>query len=257
MKNLLFISFSLLLTALVNAKVVWENTTQEYKATFEDTKTEAIFRFTNTGSKPVKVIKIHTSCGCTATTPPRAQPYQPGETGEVIAVFSYGDRTGRQTKNITAEIAEVETDGTVGTPTPHQLTLTVDIPVVLQVEPNFLFWQPGEGAVAKTARVTVGDGIPLEVKDIRVGDPNISARFKTITPNKQYEIELTPNEEATKKGSFGLILIETSLQNRNFTLFFNVPPAQKDQNAQAGMNDIFSQPVLITVPEDVPAKAAN
>lgn len=242
-----FISFQLY------GSVTWESTANSYQATVDDTKTDTVFKFTVTGNKPVKVVNVRASCGCTATTPPREAPYQPGEQGEIHATFTYGDRSGRQTKIITAEIAEVEADGTLGTPVPHNLTLTVDIPEILRIEPSFVFWQQGENT-PKTARVVVGDVLPLKVNGIRVADPNIKARFKTITPDKEYEIELTPTEQAFTNGTSGQLLVDTSLENRRFTLFFNVQPPQT-ATANTGQNPgtVVSQPIQITIPSNAAA----
>ena len=59
------------------------------------------FKFTNTGDKPLKIIRVNTSCGC--TTPGwTKEPIRPGESGMVSASY-----------------------GTKGRPTPFDKTLTV------------------------------------------------------------------------------------------------------------------------------------
>lgn len=63
-------------------------------------KVEYNFRFKNTGNKPLVVINVSASCGCTVPQKPE-QPIMPGETGFIKAVFNSTGRVGHAEKHIT------------------------------------------------------------------------------------------------------------------------------------------------------------
>ena len=67
----------------------------------------------------------------------------PGEKGEITATFNIGDRVGQQIKTVS-----VETDDPAHPLT--TLTLKTNITQVLELTPNFVFWQTGEEPTPKT-----------------------------------------------------------------------------------------------------------
>lgn len=58
------------------------------------------FVFTNTGTEPLEIVDIRTSCGCTAAHPDK-KIYQPGEKGVIKAEFDTKGRVGRNSRTIT------------------------------------------------------------------------------------------------------------------------------------------------------------
>jgi hypothetical protein len=59
-----------------------------------------VFKFVNTGSEPLIVLDVQTTCGCTAPQWPKT-PIPPGETGEIVVKFNSTKKIGRQNKIIT------------------------------------------------------------------------------------------------------------------------------------------------------------
>jgi hypothetical protein len=60
------------------------------------------FFYKNTGSKPVTILQVQTSCGCTVTTWEK-KPIQVGKTGEISVTFDSAEKSdliGQQTKTI-------------------------------------------------------------------------------------------------------------------------------------------------------------
>ncbi len=57
------------------------------------------FVFENTGTAPLVLTKVETTCGCTATSWTR-QPLQPGDKGEITVSFDSSGKTGQQVKVI-------------------------------------------------------------------------------------------------------------------------------------------------------------
>ncbi|MEH0158101.1 DUF1573 domain-containing protein [Limibacter armeniacum] len=61
---------------------------------------EHIFKFTNSGSIPLQITNVKTTCGCTAPEWPK-EAVAPGETGDLKVVFNSRGKVGQQNKAIT------------------------------------------------------------------------------------------------------------------------------------------------------------
>lgn len=81
-------------------------------------KVEHIFRFTNTGVKPLVISNIITSCGCTAPTWPK-NPVPPKSTSEIKIDFNSAGKMGKQNKVITIM------SNAAGSP--HHLVITANV----------------------------------------------------------------------------------------------------------------------------------
>ena len=66
----------------------------------QETQNTHIFRFSNTGDKPLVISDAKGSCGCTVPNYPR-EPIAPGESGEIEVVYSPGKQKNQQTKTVT------------------------------------------------------------------------------------------------------------------------------------------------------------
>ncbi len=64
------------------------------------TKVSHTFKFTNTGTAPLVISRVQTTCGCTVPTWP-SQPIPPGEKAEIAATFNSQGKMGVQNKVIT------------------------------------------------------------------------------------------------------------------------------------------------------------
>ncbi|MFA0962998.1 DUF1573 domain-containing protein [Roseivirga sp. BDSF3-8] len=62
-------------------------------------KVQYVFSFENTGTEPLVLTNVETTCGCTASNWPR-DPIAPGETGEMTVTFNSTGKMGLQNKNI-------------------------------------------------------------------------------------------------------------------------------------------------------------
>ncbi|AKQ45691.1 hypothetical protein TH63_08565 [Rufibacter radiotolerans] len=84
---------------------------EEQKFDFGDIKpgdvVEHTFKFTNNGTLPLIIANVKTTCGCTATSFPKA-PVMPGETASITARFNSAGKRGQQNKVITVESNAVQ-----------------------------------------------------------------------------------------------------------------------------------------------------
>lgn len=150
----------------------------EHTASPGETSFEARFPFENKSDETVTVVDVRSSCGCTVPELDK-KTYAPGEKGEILAVFTYGSRTGRQNKTIT-----VTTDH--GT---QRVQLSVMIPQKWTVEPRIQTWRMDEAPSAKAIVVQFKSVTPEAVslgdypKDRFTAESSWNAEAKTFTVN--------------------------------------------------------------------------
>lgn len=63
---------------------------------------EVSYRFKNTGTKPLVIVNVVASCGCTVPEKP-VEPIAPGEEGVIKAKFDSNGRKGENRKHITVD----------------------------------------------------------------------------------------------------------------------------------------------------------
>lgn len=113
MNKLLFTAFALLFSISVMAQQAGTESASQNgpKITFQETeynfgdiqqgeKVEHVFTFKNSGTEPLILSNVKTTCGCTATDWPR-DPIAPGGTDEIKVVFNSAGKMGRQNKVVT------------------------------------------------------------------------------------------------------------------------------------------------------------
>lgn len=199
---------ALVFCAPLAAQLEWKSKEVSQAAKVEATEAVAKYEFTNKGKEAVTIEAVSTSCGCTAATPDKTT-YQPGESGQIEAKFSFGTRTGKQHKRITVR------SKTGDKPVRDTLTLKVDIPVLAQVSPGFVFWrlpstkeasgeladkeappasEAAEGIEAKVVRITFDSDKPLKVLEATSSDSSLKTQVREIEPGKVYEVSIQPEK---------------------------------------------------------------
>jgi hypothetical protein len=188
MKNTIALFVFALLLALAGsarAALAWESTAADLHPSLADKTAVAHFKYKNTGDKPIKITSVHASCGCT-TAALAKDVVAPNESGEIVATFNIGDRSGVQKKTIT-----VMTDETASQPT--ILNLTATIPQLLQLAPTFIFWSANDVLSPKTVTVEVGD-FPVTKLTVTSTDKSIATEVASGPKEKTFRIIVTPTE---------------------------------------------------------------
>jgi Protein of unknown function (DUF1573) len=165
----------------------WDAPRQSFRVQSTANDVKAIFKFQNAGSTPITINDVKTSCGCTTAALAKKE-YAPGETGEIVANFHVAGRTGHQEKAIFVE----ESDQSK----PIVLSLLVDIQEMLSIEPEFVMWQVGGKAEAKTIHIRVSDDVPVKVTSIKSDNPAMQLIVHETKPGKEINLELTPSDTA-------------------------------------------------------------
>jgi len=186
--RLTLLSLGLLWAGLLStrAALTWEKTDVALHPSISDKTAVAHFKYKNTGDKPVKITSVHASCGCT-TAALAKDVVEPNESGEIVATFNIGGRTGVQSKTIT-----VMTDDQPDHPT--VLKLTANIPRLLEIKPTFLSWSANDVLNPKTITVDVAKDYPVTKLDVTSSDKSIATEVKPVPEKKEFQIVVKPTE---------------------------------------------------------------
>ena len=170
----------------VRAGLVFERGHLDIAAVVTATQTEAVFPFHVEEDRPVFITGIKSSCECTEGRSER-KAYQPGEKGEIRAIFKHGERVGEQFKSITVRTDEQG----VG---PQRLSFKVVIPRVVEVTPVALFWEAGGTGQAKEIQIVFPDDKFPPVEVVIVGErKNVDAGLRCVEQGKKYVLTVTPH----------------------------------------------------------------
>jgi hypothetical protein len=79
--------------------ITFEETSFDFGDIYQGDKVEHTFKLENTGTQPLIITNVQTTCGCTATEWPR-EPVLPGESANLKVNFNSAGKYGRQNKVI-------------------------------------------------------------------------------------------------------------------------------------------------------------
>lgn len=168
------------------------------------------FKFTNLGSAPLQVIKVGTSCGCTAALLSGGD-IQPGSSGEIRATFGTRRYEGKQ-----------ETTITVHSNDPHEpeidLTIKGTIKRNVAVVPQGVNFGDVEKGKAITGRVRV---LQLSQNNLVVHRIEANDQYLTVNTSRFREensrginIEITLKPEVPVGAFSEVITLHTNLKRR-------------------------------------------
>lgn len=182
------------------AGLVWEKENQELQAPMTGSKeVEAHFAYKNAGANPVRIKSAKTSCSCVASTVSK-DAIGPGESGEIVVTFAYGDRIGRQEKAVTVQTDDPAEPVKV-------LTFRVFIPELVKIEPELVWWRIGEKPESKRMAVRVQAGAQVGELTAISSSPEIYARLEKGKAEGEYSLVVTPKQTDGPQTAF--IRIET------------------------------------------------
>jgi hypothetical protein len=190
---------SLFLPAIGRAELKWDQTTIELNPPVTEKQAIGHFKYQNVGKEAVHFKSVKASCGCTTAQTQKDQ-VAPGDKGEITATFNIGDRTGQQIKTIS-----VETDDKAHPLT--TLTLKTNITQILELTPNFVFWQTGEEPTTKTVTAKAGKDVPIKDLEVNSVNQNFEAKVEKGSSPGQFKINVHPKD--TKIAAFTTITVKT------------------------------------------------
>jgi len=163
----------------------------------------ADFNFSNDTDKPVRISKYDAACSCMSLKVKGGKLlYGPGETGVIRAIFDMGNFSGEVDK-----VLQVWLDDDPE-PTPSViLTVRVNIPVLVQIEPKTLRWEIGAPAEPQTVKITMNYDQPIKVLSAEVNSEAFTSTLKTLEEGKSYELKIIPAN--TERAALGIVQIKT------------------------------------------------
>jgi hypothetical protein len=192
-------AISLIFPVLAHAELKWEQTSIELNPKLSDKQAIGHFKYENTGKTPVHFKSVKASCGCTTAQTQKEQ-VGPGEKGEITATFNIGDRTGQQIKTVAVETDDPAHPNTT-------LTLKTNIASVIELIPNFVFWQTGEDPTPKTIIAKPGNGADIKNLDVTSTNQLFDAKVEKGPGPGQFRIHVAPKD--TKTPAFATITVKT------------------------------------------------
>jgi hypothetical protein len=196
---------SLFLAVPAFAQLKWDTTEQTLKVKPGDREVVATYRFTNTGTTPITIDNVHTSCGCTTAALTKNE-YAPGETGQIVARMEIGSRVGHQEKSILVTTKQ-------NPKSPMVLRLLADIPEGVVMKPTFVMWALGESPKPKTIDIKVTDGFPIKVLKVDSDNPDIKVEVNQVHPGVELEVTVTPKD--TSRPEMATLLVRTDYPSDN------------------------------------------
>jgi uncharacterized protein DUF1573 len=187
--------------SVARSELVWEQTQLELHPAVGDDTAVGHFKYENKGDKAVAIKSVNSSCGCTAAT--AKQSAEPGEKGEVTATFKVGDRMGVQQKAITVVTDDAAHPSTT-------LMLKVVIPVLLELQPTFVYWQAGEAPKPKTISAKAGPGVSIKKLDVSSSSPDFVAKVEPGSSGNEFRINIEPKQ--TAQAATATLTIKPSLE---------------------------------------------
>lgn len=126
---------------------------------------------------------------------------QSGETGEIVATMTIGDRTGRQNRTIT-----VTTDA-AGQKFVHTLIMRVDIPELVSCSPQLLTWPIGGPLTERTVDISIAPSITAAGVSLNSVEPSqVEAQLERHSATS-YRLRLRPKST----GKPATIVVKLSL----------------------------------------------
>jgi hypothetical protein len=174
------------LAATSQAALVFEKTELDLKPDIGAAKVDAVFNYENKGDAPIHIKAVKPSCGCT-TAALAKNDVAPGEKGAITATFNIGDRTGVQVKTVTVETDDPKAPQTV-------LTFKATIAQMLDVTPNFVFWQANEAAQPKTIIAKASKGVTVNKVDVISSSGDFTAKVEPGPTAGEFKIQVQPKD---------------------------------------------------------------
>lgn len=82
----LFVMLTAATTAVAQAEITFDSKSVDYGKIEKGADGQRTFSFTNTGSEPLIVNRVYSSCGCTVPSKPE-EAIAPGERGEIVVKY--------------------------------------------------------------------------------------------------------------------------------------------------------------------------
>jgi len=205
MMNITWASLAALAFCLTaRAELSWPATELKLAAQPKQQFVSGEYRFANKGVDAVRILSAKPSCTCLKLEFPR-EAIQPGSGGTIVAEYEISGRTGHQEAKITVTSSDAPDRPTV-------LTLSVNIPEEVSLQPRFVFWQRGEPGEKKFLEIVVADSKKFSVESASCTDPAFVVTMEPVVTPGRYRLAIKPTD-ATRPAQ-AVVRIELRTEGR-------------------------------------------
>lgn len=197
--------------------LVWENPTQSVAAPPSGKEARVMFPFQNTGTYPLHIETIQTSCAClTAELSKRV--IAAGERGTLTAKIRTIGKPASRTATIELVTAEAPSK-------PIRLQFEIQEPFTPSIEPALLWWEAGGDPRPRTAIVRLPKDAVLKTPQLPAESPFYST-VTSPTDDLVWKIAITPRRnDAPAEAQLPLeYLLPKSGAPEKLTLFLRILP---------------------------------
>lgn len=193
--------FVLGIVNLASGGLVWEETSQSRAIDVREGATTFYFRFHNSGSETVDILKLRSSCSCLRLVLDKWE-YAPGETGVLKAVADLNGRQGSVRRTV-AVIASGQPDYSL-----HRLHVEMDIPKGYKLSAQRLVWRQGD---ASEQVCVLTNQLETSVKLAKVESltEGFEVRLEEVREGLEYKLYVKPVDAGTPARAAIKILTES------------------------------------------------
>ena len=200
-------------------RIAMESVEHDFGEIGPDTSHKAEFRFTNTGTAPLRITGVTSCCGVTTAGARAGQVYAPGEGGVLEISYRAGSQPGSMRRNLSIQSND---------PAQSLVTLIVKATIAPRVhyEPSTLkLFLRQDNAGAGDITLTSLDGRPFAITGFRATGTAIRADFDSRVEATEFVLRPIADVERLKSNLRGQISIDlTHPECRNVRILYDVLP---------------------------------
>lgn len=170
------------------------------KAAPDQDTVRAEFAFANLGQGEARILSVVSGCQCLEADAPEG-PIAAGTEGKVVGIFKVGAFQGMVEKQMAARVRDDSGERDV------VLTVAVEVPAVIVVEPGTLTWEVGAGSTPKDFTLKIVWPEKVNIKAIECSREEFDITSRVIEDGREYRITVTP--KTTAEPLLGLVQIRT------------------------------------------------
>ena len=201
----------------------FEATEIEHAPEPADEQVTVVYRYRNTAAHPVRFTGGETNCDCLKAEPDKLV-LQPGETGELKALFALGSMVGRQRQRVTLLTEES------GRAHRYDLFVIMDIPILVRIEPEVMRWTVGSEPEPQVFDLRMTGEEPLNVTAVDSTRPGFEWELETVEQGRRYRLKVSP--DSTARPTMGAMRIETDSpvpKYQRALAYFTIQPPGREE----------------------------
>ena len=177
------------------------------KAAPDQDVVRAEFSFTNNGKGEARILSVASGCQCLEADAPEG-PIAAGAEGKVTGLFKIGAYQGLVEKQMAARVRDDAGERDV------VLTVAVEVPAVIAVEPGTLTWDVGAAPAPKEFTLKIIWPEKVNIKTIECSREEFDITSRVVEDGREYRITVTP--KTTAQPLLGLVQFRTDSRFEKF-----------------------------------------